>query len=269
MSEYGSNLTSTEEKWADKLTKERVFGFIFVLIALLILIEFHAINKPAEERSTQDSDVWYEMLIGDVKDFGHDIANDNFVVVSKIVNGEPVEPFHAEKSSNENPPDADDPSNEVYTAQTTFIAEWPKWNPDRQGSVDVEYDFDSDGVVDYVDRVEYNGLTPGKQYTIYGRLRSKSSTEGVVSVTLIDENENQVCNSEAVVAINSKKNPTSYVVLAVVTSLLTGVILYSYGKKHWITSNTDLTSSDNDVKELDFSFDNDKVDSLGKDIVAF
>ena len=169
MSEYGSNLTSTEEKWADKLTKERVFGFLFVLIALLILIEFHAINKPAEERSTQDSDVWYEMLIGDIKDFGHDIANGNFVVVSKIVNGEPVEPFHAEKSSN----------------------------------------------------------------------------------------------------VNSKKNPTSYVVLAVVTSLLTGVILYSYGKKHWITSNTDLTSSDNDVEELDFSFDNDKADSLGKDIIAF
>lgn len=269
MWESENSFTSSDEKWADKLTKKRVIGFLIAIIGLLILIEFHAINKPVEERSVQNPDRWYEMLIGDVKDFVHDIANGNYVIAERITNGEHVEPFHTEKSSNENVPVTDIPSSETYTAETTFIAEWPGWNPDRQGSVDVEYDFDSDGVADYIDHVEYNGLTPGKQYTIQGRLIPKSRTEGVVYSTLIDENEDQVCDSEAVVAISSKKSSTYYVLFAVVASLLTGVILYSYGKKHWITSDTDLTSSDNDVEELDFSFGNDKANSLGKDIVAF
>lgn len=248
MSEYSPDLTGTEGKWADRLTKKRVFGFLIVFIGLLILIEFHAINKPAEERSVQGPDSWYEMLIGDAKDFVHDIANGNFVVIKKVMNKEPVEPFHTEKASNENTPEVDDPSNEIYTAQTTFIAEWPGWNPDRQGSVDVEYDFDSDGVADYVDHIEYNGLTPGKQYTIQGRLIPKSSAEGVAHSTLIDENEDQVCDSEAVVAFSAKNNRMNQtvcvVVLAVVFGVLFGIIVYFYQKRTVSDSDDDAISAD-------------------------
>lgn len=256
MLEHENRFAWSDEKWADKLTKKRVFVFLIAIIGLLILIEIHAINKPAEERSTQDSDVWYEMLIGDVKDFGHDIANGNFVIVSKIVNGEPVEPFHTENASNENTPDVDDPSNEIYTAQSTFTADWT----DGRGSVDIEYDFDSNGVADYVDHVEYNGLTPGKRYTIHGRIVPKSSTEGdvytegVVYEVLVDENGNQVCDSEAVVAFSTKNNRMNQtvcvVVFAVVFGVLFGIIVYFYQKR--IVSDSDDDAISADTVELPF-----------------
>lgn len=250
MSEYSPDLTGTEGKWADRLTKKRVFGFLIVFIGLLILIEFHAINKPAEERSVQGPDSWYEMLIGDTKDFVHDIANSNFVVIKKVMNKEPVEPFHAKKSSNENTPIADVPSNDVYTAQSAFTADWT----DGRGSVDIEYDFDSDGVADYVDHVEYNGMTPGKRYTIQGRIVPKSSTEGdvytegVVYEVLVDENGNQVCDSEAVVAFSTKNNRMNQtvcvVVFAVVFGVLFGIIVYFYQKRTIIDSDDDAISAD-------------------------